>query len=144
MAELTGQLDLLIADLDRLIEMTEEEIRLIKDARHAEIESRQHAKERLLQQFAHHKERFNDSLVALTQQHPGAPLEEILAPEIVERLDIFKMKLQRLHSRNRDYGSLVSTVGGFFSSLVAAILPMQQEGYATQTPKPAAFLEVSV
>ncbi len=143
MADISLQLDALIADLDRLIEITDAEIALIRDARHSALNARQHEKEALLKRFERNKEGLNRILAEIGANHPGKPLHEVLEPAVQEQLEQFKRGLQRLHESNRIYGKLVATIGEFFNSLVAAILPMKEEGYKRERPRPAAFLEVS-
>ena len=143
MQNLSEKLDLLISDLERLITITELEIEIIAEARHADINRHEREKSALVVRFERNKEALNEALLTLTQNNPGESLDRLLDDETQQKLEIFKTKLQQLHTCNKTYGKFVSTLGEFFSSLVSAILPMQEEGYTKKMPKPAAFLEVS-
>ncbi len=144
MQNLTLQLDALIADIDRLIELTDNDIALVKGAQHAKIAEYHHEKLLLVNRFDRNKTLFNDTLRQLTLQYPGQELHEILSPDLQEKLDLFKEKLMQLHEANKIYAKFVVMLNEFFNSLVSAILPMKEEGYQTGKPKPAAFLQVSV
>ena len=143
MQNLTLQLDSLIADIDRLTELTYDDIALVKSAQHARVAEHQQEKLVLVNRFERNKTLFNDTLQQLTLQHPGQELHEILSPELQKKLDLFKTKLTQLHEANKIYAKFVVTLNEFFNSLVSAILPMKEEGYHTGKPKPAAFLQVS-
>ncbi len=143
MQTISEKLDLLLTDLDRLIAITEAEIAVIKAARHAEINRHEREKSALLLRFERNKEGLNEALMTLTRNHLDQSLEKLLDEETQQKLETFKSKLQQLHALNKTYGKFVATLGEFFNSLVAAILPMQEEGYTKVMPKPAAFLEVS-
>jgi len=143
MQNLTLQLDSLIADIDRLIELTYDDIALVKSAQHARVAEHQYEKSALVNRFDRNKTLFNDTLQQLTLQYPGQALHEILPVDLQEKLDLFKTKLTQLHEANKIYAKFVVTLNEFFNSLVSAILPMKEEGYHTGQPKPAAFLQVS-
>lgn len=143
MQNLTLQLDSLIADIERLITLTYEDIDLIKNARHAEISRHEHEKTLLIHRFERNKTVLNESLLQITENNPGQPLSDILAAEEQDKLELFKNKLLELHEANKIYGRFVVTLKEFFNSLVSAILPMKQEGYENTQPSPAAFLQVS-
>lgn len=141
--QILEQIDCLNDDLDRLITITYAEIEIVKSARHADLDKYQHEKQALLQRFERNKEELNRRLLALTQQHSGLSLEEVLDETALVHFEEFKTKLAQLHEANRIYGTFVATLGEFFNSLVSAILPMKEEGYKRETPRPAAFLQVS-
>jgi hypothetical protein len=143
MQNVSQKLDQLISDLDRLIAITEHEIVIVSEARHSEINNYEREKSALLRRFESNKEALNAALMRLTRNNPDQTLEMLLDKETQMKLEIFKTKLQHLHTCNKTYGKFVATLGEFFSSLVTAILPMQEEGYSKKMPKPAAFLEVS-
>ena len=137
------QISRLIRDLDQLIDITYEEIEMVKSARHAEINRREHEKQALLKQFERNKDLLNETLLLLTQEHTGETLDQLLDPREMKAFEEFKTKLAQLHDANRIYGKFVATLSEFFNSLVSAILPMKEEGYRRETPRPAAFLQVS-
>jgi hypothetical protein len=141
-AEIMDQIERLNSDLERLIVITHEEIEMVKNARHAEVGACQHEKEALLKRFEMEKERLNQRLMTLTQNNPGLPLEQLLDNESFDAFERFRERLSKLHDANQRYGTIVAALGEFFNSLVSAILPMQEEGYRKEIPKPAAFLQV--
>ncbi len=143
MQNLREQLDTLIGDIDRLIDLTYADIELVKRARHAEITEHHHQKRLLISRFERNKNLLNETLRQMTLHHPEKPISEVLPDEERQRLDRFKEKLQELHEANRIYGKFVVSLNEFFTSLVSAILPMKEEGYHPTQPKPAAFLRVS-
>ena len=144
MQHLSQKLERLNLILDCLITITYEEIEMIKSARHASIYAKQDEKKRVVKEFEFHKEALNQMLLEITQAHPDTSMEEILDNAIQTQLTLFRQKLVQLHQVNKIYGTFVATLSEFFSSLVAAILPMKEEGYTKAAPKPAAFLQVSV
>jgi hypothetical protein len=137
------QLDSLISDIDRLIDLTYCDIELIKNAQHARISEHHHEKKVLISRFESNKAILNDSLQQLMAKNPDATLSDILPEEEQKLLDLFKTKLMELHEANKIYSKFVVSMNEFFNSLVSAILPMKEEGYARSQPKPAAFLQVS-
>jgi len=143
MQNLTAQLQSLISDVERLIDLTYQDIELVKTAQHAKVSMNNKEKNSLISRFESNKKSFNDLLLQITHSHPGQELHEILSTEEQLLLDDFRKKLLQLHTANKIYAKFVVSLNEFFSSLVSAILPMKQEGYQKTKPKPAAFLQVS-
>ncbi len=143
MDQISRQLQRLFTDIDTLIALTKEDIEFIKNADHDLIKKNNLQKEIIIRRFESNKSLLNHQLLSITNENPDKSLEEILPKDQLDDLEEFKNKLQQLQSVNRDYAKFVSTLNEFFSSLVAAMIPMKTDGYTTTHPQPASFLQVS-
>ncbi len=144
MNQISSTLKILLADIDTLISLTKEDIELVKKANHDNIKKNNGEKEMLLKRFESNKSFLNDLLLAITNEKPDKSLSEILPKEHLDDLEEFKRRLQELHRLNRNYAKFVTALNEFFSSLLAAMIPMKSEGYMNTGPQPASFLRVSV
>ncbi len=143
MEALTRHLETMLADLETLIRLTEEDIAAVKAGKHAQADRNNRQKTVLIRRFEASKAQLNTILSERTAASEKEALHDVLSEEEKVLLDRFKQALERLHEANRTYARFVSAMNDFFSGLVSAILPMHEEGYMRTRPKPAAFLQVS-
>ena len=129
-----------IVELETLISMTREDIRLVKEAAHDDLAAREAAKLHALRQFESTKNMLNQELLSLSKE---GDMQENMSPAISTLLDAFKEKLEALKSTNKELSKLVIPVNEFFSSLFQGMFHFDSNGYKTTTPKPAAMLRVS-
>ena len=143
MDTLTQHLEAMLADLEALIQLTEEDIAAVKAGQHALVDRNNAQKTVLIRRFETSKNRLNTILSERTAAAGEATLHEVLSEEEKVLLERFKKALEELRRCNRTYARFVVTMNEFFGGLVSAILPMKEEGYTVSRPKPAAFLQVS-
>ncbi len=133
-----------ICDIDRLVQITKQDIQNIKEAKHDEVFSSTKEKNDLIVSFGAKKALLDNELVLLVKEHPGKELSEIISKEDGELLENMKVSLQELHTLNKKYAKFVVAVSEFYNSLVDSIFPGEASGYSKTTAKPATFLKVRV
>jgi hypothetical protein len=130
-----------LKELNGLIELTKDDIALIKEAKHSELIGREQEKKRVLESFENSKYTLNKTLLELTKN--GADIEEILDEEESRLFEEFKSALVELKELNRYYLTLVVSVNEFFTSLLSKMFEFDKEGYQNTNPLPARVLKVS-
>ncbi len=131
-----------IKELDILITLTQEDIILIKEAKHEKMSERQSMKQHALVSFETTKSLLNHELLKLTQNN-NQGLEEVLSDEQGVLLDSFKEKLIALKEINVQYSKLVIAVNEFYGTLFDSMFKFDNSGYQKTNPLPAAMLRVS-
>ncbi|MDR2153376.1 MAG: hypothetical protein LBO72_11230 [Helicobacteraceae bacterium] len=112
--------------LEKLIGVTKSDLAAIKEAKHEEIFSRAKAKEELVAVFQAQKTLLDQAIAKVAASED---LASAITPEERDLLEKLKGSLIDLHKLNKRLASLVSTIGEFYSSLLSAILPSEQNGY---------------
>ncbi len=133
-----------INDIERLIELTKQDIEDIKLAKHEEVFSRTKIKNDLIISFEAKKALLDNELVLLTKAHPNSDLSEIISDRDSEQLARMKDCLMELHVTNKRYAKFVVSVSEFYNSTLEAMFPSEVDGYNKNVSKPANFLKVSV
>ena len=103
--------------LDKLIELTKEDIENIKLAKHDTVAQSVENKNNLIKEFQLVKKKLDDALIELSEGG-SKDLAALLDDEDKEKLGEFKKRLKELHKFNKEYAKLVVVVKGFFDGLL--------------------------
>jgi len=131
-----------IGDLNKLIALTEDDIKDAKNANHIALFERVPQKEKLIETFEAQKRLIDEFITKKASRNHGAPLEQILDEVEKGYLEELKATLLKLKDVNRRYARLVVSVGTFYSSLLEKMIPTEMEGYETVIKQSASFLEI--
>ncbi len=128
--------------LDKIIKLTNEDIELIKAAKHDELAKRDILKNSAIADFENSKIKLNRTLIEISTKN-GAPLEEILNDNEGILLKEFKAKLLELKEVNKQCSRLVVALNEFYTSLVSKLFTFDSSGYNKTNPLPAAIMRIS-
>jgi len=129
-------------DIQTLIELTQDDIVFIKEARHENVAQRAKIKNDLVQAFQTKKSLLDNELLKCVKESGGKPLSEVLSDDEHSGLEAMKEALAALHQVNKEYAKYVVTISEFYNSLLDSMFPRESEGYHKSTPKPASLLKV--
>lgn len=121
-----------IADLERLIEITNLDLDDIKCANHEAIFTRLEAKNAAISSFESNKNHIESELRALVSNNPTKTIAELLDEPALELNDQMKARLKTLQSLNKSYAKAALAVQEFYSSLVDAMMPHTRQGYSNK------------
>ncbi len=131
-----------IKELDNLITLTQEDIALIKEARHEALQEKSALKHHALASFESTKSLLNHELLKRTQARE-AEVEKALSAEESALLEQFKEKLLVLKEVNLHYSKFVISLNEFYGTLFDKMFAFDSQGYQKTKPLPAAMLRVS-
>lgn len=117
---IAAKLDEIIVILDKLIDLTEQDITHIKEANHDGVAKSVQSKNELIDAFMANKRRFDDELMRLSDNGKN-DLTQILSDEDKAKVGEFKKKLRTLQEKNKEYAKLVLVVKNYFDGLVNAL-----------------------
>jgi len=129
-------------ELDILIALIDEDIILIKEAKHERLSEKTQMKQHALVSFETTKSLLNHALLKKTQAS-DASLEESLNDVENRLLEEFKEKLVALKTVNMQYSKLLISVNEFYGTLFDRMFSFDSDGYQKTRPLPAAMLRVS-
>lgn len=132
--------------LDELIALTDEDIKNIKEAKHSTVEESVKKKNELVKKFESVKILLDKELLRASKESEGAHLASILDDEVKSNLVSMRGKLEKLHSKNKEYARYVLMVKEFFDGLVSAMFKGQNgdNGYSKSRPSPETLLKTRV
>jgi hypothetical protein len=132
--------------LDELIALTDEDIKNIKEAKHSTVEESVKKKNELVKKFESVKILLDKELLRASKESEGADLASILDDEVKSNLVSMRGKLEKLHSKNKEYARYVLMVKEFFDGLVSAMFKGQNgdSGYSKSKPSPETLLKTRV
>jgi len=139
---LSIQLQNAIKDLDKLIELSNQDIADIKEANHSPQFERIALKEEKIKSFEQKKSMIDYEISKLMTSNPQASLVDLLDNEQHQLLELLKSKLSTLREVNQQYAKMVLSVGAFYNTLLEKIVPTQMHGYQAVASSSASFLEV--
>jgi uncharacterized protein YdcH (DUF465 family) len=113
---LIQKLQEIILTLNELIEMTQEDIKNIKEANHEAVFKNTKPKEELSLKFYELKNEIDAILVARNK-----PIEEIFSKEEEKLFDEFRDKLNIFYEKHKHFSRLAISVANFYNSLVSQI-----------------------
>jgi len=131
-----------VEDLNKLIQLTKDDITDIKKAEHISVFERVSIKEKLITTFEAKKKMIDKNITDKASRNNGVSLENILDEIEKNYLEALKTRLLDLKKVNRRYARLVVSVGTFYSSLLEKIVPTEMDGYETVIKQSASFLEI--
>lgn len=117
---IAAKLDEIIAILDKLIDLTEQDITHIKEAKHDSVAQSVQSKNELIKAFGETKRQLDDELMRLSGNGKN-DLTQILSDEDKAKIGKFKKKLRTLQEKNKEYAKLVLVVKNYFDGLVNAL-----------------------
>jgi 23S rRNA maturation-related 3'-5' exoribonuclease YhaM len=102
--------------LDKLIDITNQDIKDIKQANHEPLFERNSQKEELINQFGDLKSQIDSVLVERSQR--GFTLENMFNEQEDKLFEEFKTKLQKFHTIHTKFARLAYAVSNFYNVLV--------------------------
>lgn len=133
-----------VEDLKKLIEITQQDIEDIKEAKQDAQFDRIPIKDEVIKSFESKKAMIDHEISKLMTENPDGELPELLNDEEHQALDDLKESLAELREVNQRYAKLVLTVSSFYNTLLERIVPTEMNGYNKVASKHQAFLEVRV
>jgi hypothetical protein len=128
--------------ISKLIEMTQEDIYLIKQAKHDELALRMAYKNEAILEFETHKSLLNHELATLVEENPNSQIDEILNDEANIKFDAFKDSLLELKNINKEFSKYVITINEFYNSLFDEMFELDRKGYEKTNPVPAVLFNI--
>ncbi len=132
-----------IENIEKLIALTLDDIKDIKQANNDAIYKRTKIKDEVISIFESQKSLLDSELVKLMNNNKDKELSELLGSDEKESLELLKSKLQELHKLNKKYARLVIAVNEFYTSLFDKIFSPEIENYKKTNPKSLTLLKVS-
>ncbi len=139
---LKNNLQKAIEQLEAIIAFTQEDILLVKGAKHDLLNQRHTQKSAMLSTFETLKSKLNNELFERSQMSDEG-IEGAIDDEERVLLERFKSKLMELKEVNRDFASLVVVLNEFYQSLFSSMFAFETQGYNKTKPAPASVLRVS-
>lgn len=139
-------LDGAIADVNSLIELTNQDIADIQIANNEAIFARNTQKNSLIKSFEQKKSLMEQEMQKLIQSHDNKPLAEILQlePEIDKGLGDLRQSLQNLKNLNNAYAKSVFAVSEFYDSLLRRLIPCEDNGYTNTSKAKSHLVQIQV
>jgi hypothetical protein len=102
-------------NLDKLIDITKQDIDDIKEANHDALFERNQIKDKIVQEFISQKNQIDTIL--LKRSESGLSLENMLSNEESNLFDEFKLKLQNFHNIHKKFSKMALLVANFYNNL---------------------------
>jgi len=131
-----------IKELDILIDLTHEDITLIKEAQHDALSEKADIKKHALVSFETTKSLLNHEILKKSKESDGG-LSEVISERENMLLESFKEKLLELKKVNLEYSKFVISINEFYGTLFDRMFKFDSHGYQKTKPLPAAMLRVS-
>jgi 23S rRNA maturation-related 3'-5' exoribonuclease YhaM len=113
---LIEKLNQINSTLDKLIDLTNEDINAIKNAKHEIVFSNTKPKEELAKKFSILKSEIDSILVSRNK-----PIESIFSPLEEKLFDEFRTKLNTFYSLHKRFSKLALSVANFYNTLINEI-----------------------
>ncbi|EMS7184262.1 flagellar export chaperone FlgN [Campylobacter lari] len=104
--------------LEKLINLTLEDITQIQAANHQHVSKSVEEKTKLISDFQIAKKNLDKALVELSNQGNNKGLDELLDDEDKEKLALLKQNLNTLHQKNKEYAKLALIIKNFYDNLL--------------------------
>ena len=139
-------LDGAIADVNSLIDLTNQDIADIQVANNEAIFSRNTQKNSLIKSFEQKKSLMEQEMQKLIQSHDNKPLAEILQlePEIDKGLGDLRQSLQSLKDLNNAYAKSVFAVSEFYDSLLRRLVTCETGGCGNPSKTKSHLVQIQV
>jgi hypothetical protein len=138
---LNQKIEMTLSKLDQLIDFTNEEIKIVKEAKHDLLSQKVEEKNRLLREFESAKQELNMALMSVSEN--SSSLEESIGKKERGMLELFREKLTELKRLNGDLAAIVIVLNEFYTTLFGKMFSFDTKGYQYSKPNPAAVLKVS-
>ena len=106
--------------IDKLIDLTNEDITHIKEAKHGGVMASVESKNKLIETFYAAKKLFDNEVFRLSEGGDEQKLSKILG-ENKEKMNKYKEKLRLLQEKNKEYAKLVLVVKNYFDGLLRTL-----------------------
>ncbi|EGK8036515.1 flagellar protein FlgN [Campylobacter lari] len=104
--------------LEKLINLTLEDIAQIQAANHQHVSKSVEEKTKLVNDFQIAKKNLDKALVELSNQGNNKGLDELLDDEDKAKLALLKQNLNTLHQKNKEYAKLALIIKNFYDNLL--------------------------
>ena len=141
---LSHHLQAALSDLRDLIEITQSDIKDIKEAKNTPQFERLALKEEKLKSFETKKAMIDSTISGLMSANPDADLPDLLNDEQHDYLSELKVELNNLREVNKHYAKLVLTVSHLYNTFLERLVPTEMQGYNKVASKKSAILEIRV
>ncbi len=141
---LSHHLQSALNDLKDLIQLTESDIKDIKEAKNDPQFDRLPLKEEKIKGFESKKAMIDHEISSLMSANPDKDLPELLSPEQHKLLDELKEELSKLRDVNKHYARLVLIVSNLYNTFLERLVPTEMQGYKKVASKDASILQVRV
>jgi len=133
-----------LADLRDIIEITNSDIKDIKEAKHDQQFDRLPLKEEKLKSFESKKAMIDHEISSLMTISPGVELPDLLDESQHEALGELKVELSNLREVNKKYAKFVLSVSNLYNSFLERLVPTEMDGYEKRASRNPSLLEVRV
>jgi DNA repair ATPase RecN len=141
---LTYHLKSALENLRDIIEITQNDIDDIKEAKHDPQFERLPLKEEKLKSFETKKAMIDHTIANIVASHPNTPLPDLLDEQQHQLLTQLREELDALHEINKRYAKLVLAVSNLYNEFLEQIVPTEMQGYKKVAAQKPSFLEVRV
>ncbi|EAJ1254121.1 flagellar protein FlgN [Campylobacter lari] len=104
--------------LEKLINLTLEDITQIQAANHQHVSKSVEEKTKLVNDFQIAKKNLDKALIELSNQGNNKGLDELLDDEDKEKFALLKQNLNTLHQKNKEYAKLALIIKNFYDNLL--------------------------
>ncbi|WP_139451675.1 flagellar protein FlgN [Campylobacter armoricus] len=132
--------------LEKLINLTIEDITQIQAANHQHVNKSVENKTKLVSDFQVAKKNLDKALIDLSNQGNNKGLDELLDDEDKEKLALLKQNLNTLHQKNKEYAKLVLIIKNFYDNLLNTMFEQNgtNNAYGDKTTIPDSLFKINV
>ncbi|ECW8954274.1 flagellar protein FlgN [Campylobacter lari] len=132
--------------LEKLINLTLEDITQIQVANHQHVSKSVEEKTKLVNDFQIAKKNLDKALVELSNQGNNKGLDELLDDEDKEKLALLKQNLNTLHQKNKEYAKLALIIKNFYDNLLNTMFEQNgtNNAYGDQKTIPDSLFKINV
>jgi len=141
---LSHHLEGALKDLRELIQITELDIKDIKETKNEAQFERLSLKEEKLKSFENKKAMIDHEISSLMTTYPNKDLPQLLDAQQHRYLDELKVELSNLRDSNKRYAKLVLTVSNLYNEFLERLVPTEMQGYQKVATKNPSILEIRV
>jgi len=141
---LSHHLQSALKDLRELVEITQADIKDIKEAQNDAQFERLALKEEKLKSFESKKAMIDHEISSLMSANPQKDLRSLLSSEQHNLLEELKSELSNLREENKRYAKLVLAVSHLYNDFLERVVPTEMQGYNKVASKDPAILEIRV
>ncbi|EAJ6150634.1 flagellar export chaperone FlgN [Campylobacter lari] len=132
--------------LEKLINLTLEDITQIQAANHQHVSKSVEEKTKLVNDFQIAKKNLDKALIELSNQGNNKGLDELLDDEDKEKLALLKQNLNTLHQKNKEYAKLALIIKNFYDNLLNTMFEQNgtNNAYGDQKTIPDSLFKINV
>ncbi|EAK0978957.1 flagellar protein FlgN [Campylobacter lari] len=132
--------------LEKLINLTLEDITQIQTANHQHVSKSVEEKTKLVNDFQIAKKNLDKALIELSNQGNNKGLDELLDDEDKEKLALLKQNLNTLHQKNKEYAKLALIIKNFYDNLLNTMFDQNgtNNAYGDQKTIPDSLFKINV